>query len=145
MESETLMNLIPQTTEEKLLWERDQNLRLVQEIKDLKSLNEELVTKGKSLQNEFKEHKQAVADKNIPQMIEKLNKVKARNENLEIEYKRVLNANNGFMQSVINKNIQIADLTTQVLVLSKELAETKKQLEAVEKPKSLFSFMKKKQ
>ena len=35
MESEPLMNIIPQTTEEKLLWEREQNKTLVKENRAL--------------------------------------------------------------------------------------------------------------
>lgn len=135
MESEALMNLVPQTTEEKLLWEREQNKILVKE-------NKALARSIKALGKEFVDYKKEVEKQNIPQMLEKLNKVKSAHATMEIEYKRVVNANKGFMEAVIQKNIEINSLTQEKLELFHVIAELKKQVEALEKP-SFFSIFKK--
>ena len=135
MESEPLMNIVPQTTEEKLLWEREQNKALVKE-------NRALARTVKTLGKEFVDYKKEVEKQNIPQMLEKLNKVKSAHATMEIEYKRVVNANKGFMEAVIQKNIEINSLTQEKLELFHVIAELKKQVEALEKP-SFFSIFKK--
>jgi hypothetical protein len=136
MEKEVLMNFVPNTTEEKLLWEREQNMLLVKE-------NQKLSGSIDKLSKEFVKYKKEVEKKNIPQMIEKLNKVKKAHADMEIEYKRVVNANKGFMESTIQKNIQITDLQNEILTLYQCISELKKQIESMEKP-SLFSIFKKK-
>lgn len=136
MEKEVLMNFVPNTTEEKLLWEREQNMLLVKE-------NQKLSGSLDKLSKEFVKYKKEVEKKNIPQMIEKLNKVKKAHADMEIEYKRVVNANKGFMESTIQKNIQITDLQNEILTLYQCISELKKQIESMEKP-SLFSIFKKK-
>jgi hypothetical protein len=136
MEKETLMNLVPTTTEEKLLWEREQNILLVKE-------NQALAKSLDKLSKDFVKYKKDVEKQNIPQMLEKLNKVKSAHANMEIEYKRIVNANKGFMDAAIQKSIDINKLKEENLNLLYFIAELKKQIEEVEKP-SFFSIFKRK-
>jgi hypothetical protein len=136
MEKETLMNLVPTTTEEKLLWEREQNMLLVKE-------NQALAKSLDKLSKDFVKYKKDVEKQNIPQMLEKLNKVKSAHANMEIEYKRIVNANKGFMDVAIQKSIDINKLKEENLNLLYFIAELKKQIEEVEKP-SFFSIFKRK-
>ncbi len=130
------MNLVPTTTEEKLLWEREQNILLVKE-------NQALAKSLDKLSKDFVKYKKDVEKQNIPQMLEKLNKVKSAHANMEIEYKRIVNANKGFMDAAIQKSIDINKLKEENLNLLYFIAELKKQIEEVEKP-SFFSIFKRK-
>lgn len=137
MEKDTLMNLVPQTTEEKLLWEREQNKALVKE-------NRALARSLKAMSKEFVDYKKEVEKHTVPQMLEKLNKVKSAHANMEIEYKRIVNANKGFMEAAIQKSIDINKLKEENLDLLYCIAELKKQIEALEKPSFLSIFKRKK-
>ncbi|MEY2869767.1 MAG: hypothetical protein RIR01_2269 [Bacteroidota bacterium] len=133
MEREVLMHFVPTTTEEKLLWEREQNALLVKE-------NQALATKITTLAKDFVNYKKEVEKKNIPQMIEKLNKVKKAHADMEIEYKRVVNANKGFMDAVIQKNLELNELHQEKLTLIHTIATLKKQIENQETPYFLRIF-----
>lgn len=58
--SETLMHIIPQTTTEKLLWERQANIVLNKEVKELKRTFYGLKKEKKEIEEELKRTKEAL-------------------------------------------------------------------------------------
>jgi hypothetical protein len=110
-EDEPLMNMLPVTTEEKLIWERNQNILLSKE-------NKKLVEGLNKLSKAFTDYKKKIENNNVHQMLEKMNKVKTLHENLELEYKRIINANNEYFNIALNKNLEIEVLKTEIKKLN---------------------------
>jgi hypothetical protein len=110
-EDEPLMNMLPVTTEEKLIWERNQNILLSKE-------NKKLVESLNKLSKAFTDYKKKIENNNVHQMLEKMNKVKTLHENLELEYKRIINANNEYFNIALNKNLEIEVLKTEIKKLN---------------------------
>ena len=110
-EDEPLMNMLPVTTDEKLIWERNQNILLSKE-------NKKLVEGHNKLSKAFTDYKKKIENNNVHQMLEKMNKVKTLHENLELEYKRIINANNEYFNIALNKNLEIEDLKTEIKKLN---------------------------